>query len=95
MARDHRKLEVFHQAHRLTLAIYKETQPKTIAGPEGRWERPKPRDQRRETRDERRETGGGPNAAYRPPIVRMTKSNISWRRCAIWRASLNVWRWVG
>jgi four helix bundle protein len=25
MARDHRKLEVFHQAHRLTLTIYKET----------------------------------------------------------------------
>ena len=25
MARDHRKLRVFHEAHELTLAIYKET----------------------------------------------------------------------
>ncbi len=25
MARDHRKLRVFHESHQLTLAIYKET----------------------------------------------------------------------
>jgi len=33
MARDHRKLRVFHDAHRLTLAIYKHT--KTF--PKGEW----------------------------------------------------------